>query len=324
MKFLNLLAALGLATATALPAMAETTGFKIAPKDDTVLVKLANGAKMSLIVKNTEQLKSFQNYSLDSLMIMLNKYIAEAEKMEKKDVSGKDYTVSFRPSAEETKGKKKPESIKITFKDTDDQPNAKGKSGLNIDVNYEDGESESFTIGGKKTATSDSVIYKENPRHQKFEKGWEMDLGFNTLLNTGNNTLDVVGLKPWGSRYVSINRVYQFHVGGDKSPVNFRTGLNFAFNNFMFDGNYVLKDSEENGNHYTILEKDERELEKSKLATTAINLPVMMLFDFKTRKAHTSEDIDDGIKTITTSYKEVLKIGFGGFIGYRIGAHRSE
>ena len=40
MKFLNLLAALGLATATALPSMAETTGLKTAPKDDTVLVKI--------------------------------------------------------------------------------------------------------------------------------------------------------------------------------------------------------------------------------------------------------------------------------------------
>ena len=321
MKFLNLLAALGLATATALPVMAETNSFKTTAKDDTVLVKLANGAKMSLIVKNTEQLKTFQNYSLDSLMIMLNKYISEAEKMEKKDVSGKDYTVSFRPSAEETKGKKKPESIKITFKDANDKANTSGKSGLNIDVNYNDGDSETFTIGGKTEFNPDSIIYKTNPRHKKTEKGWEMDLGFNTFLNTGNNMLDVVGLKPWGSRYVSINRVYQFHIGGDKSPVNFRTGLNFAFNNYMFDGNYVLKDSEENGNHYTILEKDTRNLEKSKLATTAINLPVMMVFDFKTRKPHTEEDIDDGIKTITTSYKEVLKIGFGGFIGYRIGAH---
>src|SRR5829696_4448393 len=136
MKFLNLLAAVGLATATALPAMANSFGLRNAPKDDTVLVKLANGAKMNLIVKNTEQLKSFQNYSLDSLMVMLNKYITEAEKMEKKDVSGKDYTVSFRPSEEEKeKGKKKPESIKITFKDAKDKSNTSGKSGLNIDVN---------------------------------------------------------------------------------------------------------------------------------------------------------------------------------------------
>src|SRR5688572_20140754 len=147
MKFLNLLAAFGLATAIALPALAGTPALKIAPKDDTVLVKLANGAKMSLIVKNTEQLKSFQNYSLDSLMIMLNTYIAEAEKMEKKDVSGKDYTVSFRPS-EENKGKGQPEKINITIKNIEGKAGDKKETkGVSINVEYEeDGEKKNVVI----------------------------------------------------------------------------------------------------------------------------------------------------------------------------------
>src|SRR6478735_2000415 len=179
MKFLNLLAALGLATATALPAMAETTGFKNAPKDDTVLVKLANGAKMSLIVKNTEQLKSFQNYSLDSLMIMLNKYIAEAEKMEKKDVKDGDYTVSFRP-AEEMKGEGYPERINITLKnDVKDQKVV--KKGVFINVDYdEDGSKKTVKIGSdpNMNCNPDSAKAKENRRHWG---GLNLDLGFNTL-----------------------------------------------------------------------------------------------------------------------------------------------
>ncbi len=321
MKFLNLLAALGLATATALPSLADTNGFKTAPKEDTVLVKLANGAKMSLIVKNTEQLKTFQNYSLDSLMIMLNTYISEADKKGMKDVKGKDYTMTYRP-AEETKNKRAPEKISITFKDSKDKNNASGKSGINIDVQYKDGDQETFSISGKTETKRDTVIYKTLPRgNSKYDSGFELDLGFNTFLNHENNTLDVVGLKPWGSRYVSINRYYRFRIGGENSPLNLKTGINVAFNNYMFQGSYIMKDTEAAGSHYTTLERDPRNLEKSKLATSSINLPLMAILDFKSKKPRTKETTDDGVKTITTSYRPLVKVGLGGFVGYRIGAH---
>ena len=301
MKFLNLLAALGLATATALPAMAGTTVFKSAPKEDTVLVKLANGAKISLIVKNTEQLKSFQNYSFDSLMIMLNKYISEAEKMEKKDVNAKDYTVSFRPS-EEGNGKGKPEKINITLKGF--EKNEKGETKvakLNIDVDYDDGNTKNVVIN---TDSKSDTVDTKPKKNSRFDSGMNFDLGFNTFLNTGNNELDVVGLKTWGSRFVSLNPYYQMRVGGQKSPFHIRTGLEFAFNNYMFDHNYVIKDSEAAGNHYTIFEKDPRNLEKSKLATTTLNVPLMAIMDFKNKKN-----------------KDVFRFGVGGFVGYRLGSH---
>lgn len=302
MKFLNLLAAFGLATATALPSLAETTAFKTAPKDDTVLVKLANGAKMSLIVKNTEQLKSFTNYSLDSLMVMLNTYITQAEKMEKKDVSGKDYTVSFRPSAE-TNDNKKPEKINITIKKLNATAGGKGeKNAVNIDVEYDNGDTDRISIG-KNGVAVDSAAAKPKKK-SRFDDGFNIDLGFNTFLNHENTMLDVAGLKPWGSRYVSLNPYYQMRVGREKSPFYIRTGLDFSFNNYMFDRNYVLKDSEVLGNPYTVLVKDERNLQKSKLATSSVNLPLMLLLDFDNKKG-----------------KSAFRIGAGGFVGYRLGAH---
>lgn len=305
MKFLNLLAALGLATATALPAMAETTGFKTTSKDDTVLVKLANGAKMSLVVKNTAQLKSFTNYSLDSLMVMLNTYISEAEKMEKKDVNGKDYTVSFRP-AEEAKGntKGKPEKISITMKGFEKDAQGKQKvANVNIDVKYNDaGETKAVVIN---TDSKSDTIKAEPKKKKRTDNGLDIDLGFNNFLNTGgNNMLDVVGLKTWGSRFVSLNPYYKIRVGGQKSPFHVKTGLEFAFNNYMFDHNYVLKETNEAGDLYSTFVKDDRELDKSKLATTNINVPLTLLLDFDNKKG-----------------KSVFRIGAGGFVGYRIGSH---
>jgi hypothetical protein len=294
MKRLFLLAALGLATTTALPVSAAGLGLKNAPKDDTVLVKLANGAKMSLVVKNTEQLKSFTNYSLDSLMVMLNKYIAEAEKMEKKEVNGKDYTVSFRP-AEETKDKRRPEKISITMKGLEKDEKGETKlSQFNIDVEYE--EKEKATV--KSTLVEADSLKKAKNASRRYSSGLNFDLGFNTLLNADGTDLDKAGLKPWGSRFVSINPYYQVRIGGKKSPLHLRTGVDFAFNNYMFDRNYVLMEDESSGQSKTVLTKAGQNLEKSKLATSSANLPLMVIMDFKDKKGHSS-----------------FRFGAGGFVG---------
>jgi hypothetical protein len=294
MKCLTLLAALGLATATALPLSANNLTAPATSKDDTILVKLANGAKMNLIVKNTEQLKSFQKYSLDSLMVMLNKYIADAEK---KDVTGEDYTVSFHP-AEETKNTSKPEKISITFKGLEEGQTKVTR--LNIDVEYKEDEKKSI----KETLVEADSVKANKRKNSRFDSGMNFELGLNTLLNTENNMLDVAGLKPWGSRYIGINPYYSVRIGGKKSPLKLRAGFNFAFNNYMFDHNYVLKESETSGFSYTTLEKDPRKLDKTKLATTTVNLPLMAILDFKNQKG-----------------RSVFRFGAGGFAGYRLGSH---
>src|SRR6478752_4423091 len=223
MKRIFLLAVLGLATATTLPVSAANFGSNKTTKDDTVLVKLANGAKMSLIVKNTEQLRSFQNYSLDSLMVMLNTYIAEAEKMEKKDVTGKDYTVNFRP-AEEGNDKGKPEKITITFESSKgDTIKNTIKKGVFINVDYkEGGKTKTVKIGSNPNMNCDSVsttsVSTTPKKKKRYDDGLNIDLGFNTFLNTNGNMLDVVGLKTWGSRFVSLNPFYKIRIGKEKSP----------------------------------------------------------------------------------------------------------
>ena len=298
MKRLTLLAALGLATATTLPLSAKNLTAPTIAKDDTILVKLANGAKMNLIVKNAEQLKSFQNYSLDSLMVMLNKYIAEADK--KKEMTGKDYTVSFHP-AEETKSKQAPEKINITIKSVESDVKGDAKvTKFKIDVDYkEDGKK---TV--KETLVEADSVKEHKKKNNRFNSGMNFELGLNTLLNTENNMLDVAGLKPWGSRYFAINPYYSVRVGGKKSPFHMRAGFNFAFNNYMFDHNYVMKEVETSGFSYTTLEKDPRKLDKTKLATTTVNLPIMAMLDFKNKKGNS-----------------VFRFGAGGFAGYRLGSH---
>jgi hypothetical protein len=298
MKRLFLLAALGLATATSMPAVAGNLTGLNSHKDDTVLVKLANGAKMTLFLKNTDQLKSFQTYSLDSLMRTLNTYITEADKKQQ-DFNGKDYTVTYKP-AEETKNKKAPEKISITFKGTNKETGKKEDKAVNIIVNYdEDGENNGVTISSDPKSAADTISTKPK-RKSRTDDGFDISLGFNTLLNTGDNELGINDLRPWGSRFVNLGWRYQVRIGGQKSPLNVRTGVDFAFHNFMFEGNTRVQ----NNNGYTVFYQDTKSLEKTKLATTSVNLPLMFILDFKNKK-----------------HNSAFRIGAGGFGGYRIGAH---
>ena len=47
--------------------------------DDTILVRLPNQATMTLYVKNKAQLRELRNYKLDSLIVLLDTYITQAE-----------------------------------------------------------------------------------------------------------------------------------------------------------------------------------------------------------------------------------------------------
>src|SRR5690606_25446962 len=115
----------------------------------------------------------------------------------------------------------------------------------------------------------------------RYDKGLNIDLGFNTLLNDNGTDLDQVGLKPWGSRYVSLNPYYEFRIGREKSPLHLRTGLDFSFHNYMFDRSYRMVDTDAAGASSTTMVKDERNLQKSKLTTRTVCLPLVAILDFK-------------------------------------------
>jgi hypothetical protein len=68
----------------------------------------------------------------------------------------------------------------------------------------------------------------------------------------------------------------------------------------MFEGNTRMANSD----GYTVFYKDNKSLEKTKLATTSVNLPLMLVLDFKNKKGNSA-----------------FRIGAGAFGGYRIGAH---
>ncbi|HEX8426776.1 outer membrane beta-barrel protein [Hymenobacter sp.] len=283
--------------------------------DDTIVVKLPNQATMTLFVKNKQQLRELRAYKLDSLMILLDTYITQAEAAGKNSKS-EQVTMEFYP-AKDKPGKQVPEQIRITMhndeskKSTVKENNVEVRMGRVFGVSVQeksDGSKDRVDIHVGSTAKDDSLAAakrkakQEEKQNRAVHNNFNIDLGLNTLVNVetpvGQSAPD---LKPVGSRYLSLNWHYDIRLGQKGSPLHLLTGPELAFNNYMLDNNSRFV----NLNAATTLQAEmERSLEKSKLAVTTLNLPLMAVLDFQNKKG-----------------RDAFRIGAGGFIGYRLGSH---
>ncbi|RFP66701.1 PorT family protein [Hymenobacter lapidiphilus] len=309
---------------TMLLALVSTTGSAralSALNDDTIVVRLPNQATMTLYVKDRAQLRELRNYKLDSLMILLDTYIAQAEKASKNSTS-EQVTMEFYP-AKDQPGKRVPEQIRITMHNDQKtgSPAKSGRTGERVDVtvgrvfgvtveesNTDGNDRVSVRVGS--TAKSDSIRSAERKArleeraNRAVHSNLTIDLGLNALTNKqqdlNGNSLD---LRPWGSRYISFNWLHDIRVGRKGSPLYLRTGPELAFTNYMLDNNRRFV----NQNGVTTLElptEAGRNYEKSKLAVSTINLPLMVALSFRDDKGRSS-----------------FRAGAGGFVGYRLGSH---
>ncbi|AII53771.1 porin family protein [Hymenobacter sp. APR13] len=306
-RFSALLAAL-LLLALAAPCFARPA--LPAHLDDTIVVKLPNQAVMTLFVKNRQQLRELRAYKLDSLMILLDNYIAQAETAGKSSKSDQ-VTMEFYP-AKDQPGKQLPEQIRITMRGEDNAPRRGDKVevsmgnlfGVKVEENADGNGSDRVSVHMGSTPESDSL--KAAKRAQKANRSghsdFGIDLGLNALTNKSvqQNQLSP-SLRTAASRYVSLNWHYLQRLGSQRSPLYLLTGPELSFNNYMLEGSQRLVSV--NGTTRIVTAPD-LNLEKSKLATTALNLPVMAMLNFRNAKS-----------------KSVFRVGAGGFVGYRLGSH---
>jgi len=299
MKRLLCFLSIYMAAAITLILRAENT-FPIKPgaKDDTITIKLPNGTGIMFTAKNTAELKSLRNYQLDSLMYLLDKYIEQAEKMEKLNdsIKSKELTMTFYPS-KDLKDPDAPERVTLIISATNVQRlqnKNKLQSAVNVIVDY---KNEPEFDDSVKIRKNEKRVEK-NSREDSF-----VDLGVNTFVNQPDNLGDQYDLKPLGSRYISINHLRKGRIGGSNSPFYIRGGLELAFNNFMFDRNVYLADV---NSISTVVPEPEngRNFQKSKFTYSTLNVPLDLSLQFRDKKG-----------------KESFKLSAGGFAGYRLGAH---
>lgn len=277
---------------------------------DTIQIKMADGASLTLQVKNTGQLKNFQQYSLDSLMILLDKYVQQVESMSKASPNGSaEITMTFYP-AKDMNNANAPEQVKIRMSSSNNGNrqnwSPRASDVVKVEVDYEDNDRDHpeeknvrVLINSQNDSARKARAERRMSRRHRFFS--TIDLGLNTFVNLPETNNSLLDLKPIGSRFVSLNQYITSRLGGAKSPVHLRTGLEIAFNNFMLAKNHRIADENDVTVFYT---EPTLSLEKSKLTASSVNLPLVLELNFKDRNG-----------------KESFKIGGGGFIGYRLGSH---
>ena len=280
-----------------------------AVQKDTIVVRLPNQATLTLTVRDAAQLRQMKDYHLDSLTSRLAGYIAQAETAAK-NANTDQVTLQFYPDKDQP-GKNLPEQIRITTRKKTPNTNrvdvALNKAfGVTVTTDEHGSKSYNTSEGRDKEqrqAHRDS-LYRKNIEHKHGSANLIIDLGVNALVNqkqyfAPGGQPEPIDLRTEGSRYVNIGLVYFARLGGKHSPVSLAVGPEFTFNNFMLSGNNKWVNN--NGRTDVVRETDGRQFQKSKLASSSINLPLMLRLTL--RDSH---------------YKSTFTLGAGGFVGYRI------
>lgn len=308
-RLLLLLTAIIMAAATGVSAKGETTIGQPFNNQDTIVVKMPNGAKMILQVGNMQQLQAFEKYSMDSLMRVVIDYVKKTEKFQ--GSGSTNTTITVTPSVD---GSGSTDQVVVTVQETTkdgkvtrERHEVRINKNFKIDVEIEeDGNNSKVNVSLPTKAERDSTRTKNKKNHYKSTRfNFDMDLGLNAIINQDGaattGSASVPDLRPLSSRYVSLNSHLLSQVGGRKSPFYIVSGLEFAFNNYMFDKNHVAIDE----NDITSFERiTEYNIDKSKITTSSVNVPLMAMLKFKNSRG-----------------KDGFHIGAGGFGGYRLGAH---
>ena len=280
-----------------------------AVQKDTIVVRLPNQATLTLTVRDAAQLRQMKDYHIDSLTSRLAGYIAQAETAAK-NASTDQVTLQFYPDKDQP-GKNLPEQIRITTRKKTPNTNrvdvALNKAfGVTVTTDEHGSKSYNTSEGRDKEqrqAHRDS-LYRKNIEHKHGSANLIIDLGVNALVNqkqyfAPGGQLEPIDLRTEGSRYINIGLVYFARLGGKHSPVSLAMGPEFAFNNFMLSGNNKWVNN--NGRTDVVREIDGRQFQKSKLASSSINLPLML-----------------HLQLSDSHYKSTFTLGAGGFVGYRI------
>lgn len=128
--------------------------------------------------------------------------------------------------------------------------------------------------------------WKKGKNRKRPEKkvSWifEMDLGLNNYLENGHTPNDNAPyiLDPLGSRYVALKILQVTRIGHVGSKFAFSYGLEFAWNNYMFQKNLKLDIDSNNKLNWVGPDKTKgiTKFDKSKLVVATVNIPVMLKY----------------------------------------------
>lgn len=182
----------------------------------------------------------------------------------------------------------------------------RNKDANSLDGGVEKLEVQVFTEGEVLTFTTSGF-------HKKYDRRTTSDLvfafGFNNVITEGESLNDS-NFKIGGSRFAELGWAWKTRVFNESNWLRFKYGFSFQWNGLKPTNNrYYVKDGEQ-----TVLETFPENLNKSKFRLDNLVFPVHFEFGPSTKKEY-----GDYFRYST---KHKLKVGLGGYMGFKLGARQ--
>ena len=271
---------------------------------DTVVIELSNKSKISIYTQSRVDLKDLESYDLNKMIKDLNLALSsgKVERIEFQDENGRRYQKDTTIILGESNRKS---SIKI------------GNVEILVDADDWDYDSDD----------DDNDWYeRQKRRHSRDDRGnkrtddhFNLDIGLNNWVENGefpDATDAPYSLRPWGSWYFGLSSVNTTWISG---PLHLDWGFGASWYNFSLQNTDQMF---EKGASSVELNPTPAtyKTEKSRLSVPFLNVSMVPMLDFSKGKKRV-KDFDNGNITFRTYHREGIRIGAGGYVGYRVGGN---
>lgn len=267
---------------------------------DSIIVTFGDKTRLIIYGENRKELQKIMKYDLNALLsdlqVRLDSSNADTTYL-KEEFNGNNYLKDKTSKIEKDYVRIGMRGIHIKDGGTEVTINAKG-----VEVRDED-NSDSTDTDYKRTGKR---FYRAN-RYSSPRKGFNVGIGLNAYVTNkttaGYNKADY-DLRPFGSRFVSLGYIASTTVArGKNAKFSLDFGVDFSWNNLMFDGNKTIQKTADGVKFDTVLDADGKEINysKNKLVLPYVNISFM--------------------PTVSFSKSFISYISAGVYGGYRLGSY---
>ncbi|MDN5215430.1 hypothetical protein QQ020_25345 [Fulvivirgaceae bacterium BMA12] len=287
---------------------------------DSIIIDFDNNTKILIYVKDKSDLENLRSFDLNAMLRDVSLSIDSSKNvtyLKLEDDGGdkylKDTTVVFDSDPDE-------DDFERSRSSDDHENKARIKLGnyrLEVDVDdIEDLEEtfEDIEDDGLKVTSS-----TEEKRLRKTTHEFNVEIGVNNYLEDGDfpDGNANYSVKPWGSWYVGFSSIHKTAIGN--GPFFLEWGGTLHWYNFKLDNEDIQIVKTENGTEYLEPPVGTTGI-KSKLTASYLSAVLVPMLDFSrgTRKV---KKYESGSISISKYKKQGVRIGVGGYAGYRLGSH---
>lgn len=267
---------------------------------DTVVIELNNKSKILVYTEDRVALKDLEQYDLNKMIKDLNTALrsSKIEKIELEDQNGKKYlkdtTIIFG------EGKSAKTKIKIgnmeLFVDADEWDDLEDEWDEDLPVKKYQYQEEST----------------DRTRHY-----FNVDFGLNNWMNGGqfpDETDQQFAVKPWGSWYFALNSVNRTWISG---PLFLDWGMGVSWYNWKMQDAATVIEKGTTGIEFNPAPVTHNSI-KSKLTVPYLNVTMVPMLDFAKGRRKV-KNLERGSVSFRTYKKQGIRMGVGGYAGYRLG-----